>query len=477
MAHWNDSPLWRGMHSVLSNKWTTVVVVLCTALLSGVAIAEADALWQTQLGMDILNGGPIIAPDKYSWTASGTEYLSNSWLWNVLLALVYLAAGDWGIAGLGVLCVFAVAFFLVATLRAKGLPWWACTISLLVFSTFSRPWLNPRPQMADYVLIAFFIWLCVTKTKSMTGRIIPVLSGVGMVMLWNNLHLTGMVGAVLMAGIVFMTFTGITLLRRFAYALCMAILGLLACIVTPYGVEGLLKPLTTAGASMGIVSEWYSPWTFHDLPHFLSVGLILCFVPVAIWLLRGRRWLEATFIIGLIGVASYQNRWVPFLGLAGLLWLGEWLVAISPRIAPNVKKLTVFVLATVLLPSVAVSLLAFLPVSKVDNTEYGVETVRALPEGCKLLNAHEMGGPLILFRPDVKVSFDGRNDMYPAEEFYQQNHVMFGRDTDFSLAWIEDNGINCVLANEYTTIQGHLLPTGDWEVAMVDGTIELLLKK
>lgn len=477
MARRDDSSVRYWLHAAVSSRWTTWVAVVSAALLSFAVIAEPDSLWQTRLGLDFLAGGPLIAQDKYSWTASGEEYLSNSWLWNVLLALGYSVAGEAGIAFWAAVPALGIMSLTVLALRNRRVPWWACTVSVLMLSFLIRPWLNARPQIADYLLTALFLYLATRQNVTHRARITVCVTGVALIVLWNNLHLTGLVGALLYAGIVFAFFAGISTVQRIVYAVCMLICGLVVCLVTPYGVDGLLKPLKTAGASMGAISEWFSPWTFYDMAHYLSVVMILLMAVAAYGLFARKRWNELAFLLGLIVVASYQNRWVPLAAIVGIVWVTEWAVSLSGKTPERVKSVAMAALLAFVVPSLAVSLTALSPANKATRAEYGASLVKLLPSGCKMLNLPESGGPILLYRPDVKASMDGRNDFYGIEKYIEQNHVLFTSQDGWAVEWVDEHKINCVIANERrTTLQDRLRETGEWSDIAVDGDFVLMVR-
>lgn len=273
-----------------------------------------------------------------------------------------------------------------------------------------------------------------------------------------------------------MGFRDAKMAQRILYSVSMLILGALACLLTPYGVNGMVKPLTTVSKSVGVISEWASPWTFYGESHFISIGLILVFLFVAFRLWKNSQWLDATFVTGLILVASYQNRWAPFLAVAGALWLGRSIsqITISNSLLKNLSFMT---LAAALVPMIVLSVASFAPGSRIDRAEYGASVVKKVPSSCKLLNSPEMGGPIILLRPDLKVSLDGRNDMYGDVTYIDQNHALLSTKPEVSKKWISENNITCVLANNKMTIQEHLLTTGDWDTKATDGIVDLLVKK
>ena len=61
------------------------------------------------------------------------------------------------------------------------------------------------------------------------------------------------------------------------------------------------------------------------------------------------------------------------------------------------------------------------------SPEFPSVAAAALPGGCRLLNEYNDGGYLILVRPDVPVSQDGRNDLYGPRRLQEQEDVLNDR--------------------------------------------------
>jgi hypothetical protein len=52
----------------------------------------------------------------------------------------------------------------------------------------------------------------------------------------------------------------------------------------------------------------------------------------------------------------------------------------------------------------------------------------ALPSGCRLFSAADIGGPIVLLRPDVSVWADGRADFYGREHLLSTPRVLSGAE-------------------------------------------------
>lgn len=448
MAHRNDSTIWQWLQTALSVKYTTFVVILFTAMIALSSVAEADVLWQTKLGEGILDGGGIVASDTFSWTSQGSEYLSNSWLWNVLLALSYRAFGDIGITLVAFIGVLLINVLFLLTLRKQSYSWRTITIIVLANSVLIYPWLTQRPQLFDYVAVMVFVMML----SYVRNTWILILLTMPLLIAWNNMHLTGLVGVALFAGLLFVK------TRHWIYSLVLIIGGILACSVTPYGLEGLLKPLTTSKTSMGIISEWQSPWLLDSgYVSYFNVVAILFLAFIGFLLYKDKQYLSGVFVTGLVLVGSYQNRWVPFTVLVGIFFIAPYLEKLKP-----VKVLN-FVVMMFLIPLIMIAPLEALSPDKTFNPTIGGKISLSLPENCKLLNSSALGGTVIFHRPDVKVSSDGRNDFYNSIEDMGQYEVLHSDDEQWVDQWLDDNEVTCILSDETRNIH-NVLNMDKWEL-------------
>lgn len=448
MAHRNDSTIWQWLHTVVSLKYTTFAVAVLTALLAMASISEPDILWQEKLGEGILNGGSIVAPDTFSWTAQGQEYLSNSWLWNIVLAFSYNIFGEIGIALVAGIGVLLINLLFVVSLRKCLYSWKTTTIIIISNSLLIYPWLTQRPQLFDYVSIMVFMTLLVYLRNVW----MLILATIPLIILWNNMHLTGLVGVALFSGLIFLK------TRKPFQTVVMLIVGIASCAVTPYGVSGLLKPITTSSTSMGIISEWRSPWLLDSgyVSYFNVLSLIVLFI-CSILLLRNKKYLDAFFVFGLVAVGSYQNRWVPFAVIVGLFFLAPYIEKIKSQ-----KFFDMFV-ASVLTPLLLIAPLEAISPDKTLDPTIGGEIALSLPENCKLLNSSALGGTVIFHRPDVKVSSDGRNDFYNSVEDKGQYKVLHSDDEQWVDNWLDDNNVTCILSDETRNIH-NVLDMDKWKL-------------
>ena len=96
-----------------------------------------------------------------------------------------------------------------------------------------------------------------------------------------------------------------------------------------------------------------------------------------------------------------------------------------------------------------------------EASQFPVVAAEEIPAGCRLLNEYAHGGYLIATRwPEVRVSQDGRNDLYGSERIERQRELLEGD----SLVELEEVGIDCVLADASRPLVEALQASDRWSL-------------
>lgn len=463
------------MKYIKENIWMVAVLiaVISFGLIRSIYISEADVMWQIRSGQDLLKTGIFVQPDGYSWTASGKEYISNSWLWNVIVAVIYQATGFNGIAFFTAFLTSSTLALLVYAMKRSQISWFSILIFISMMGILSGVWLSGRPQICDYFLLAVAIaFLSKINLSKVQGHLLTFGFFAGLLILWSNLHLTGLVGAVCLAALYFLKQTnGTPIFSKQVLAPVLRTIGLLlvlltSCFLTPYGWDGFVKPLITVTSSVGIISEWMSPWTLTMYANTISAVAIFLVVAALVFFRKNLNPAEILLVLGLTGVASWQARWTPFMVIMLCLLFGKAIDAILAKSKIQNSVYAKTAAAALVFTILAFSVTSFIPHSRVDGAQYGFSLLDSIPQNCKIFNEPAMGGPIILMRHDLKVSLDGRNDLYGAEEYLVQNEVAYNKE--YALDWFDKNNIECVLLHKDTDLNSSLAETPQWELKKED---------
>jgi hypothetical protein len=386
---------------------------------------DPDVWWHIKVGATILATRHWPTVDPYSSTVYGAHWIAYQWLGEVIMALF---ANLWGLRGLMALDVILAAaimgaLYALVTLRCGNskAAFIVCSCFLpLVYSSSSL-----RPQMIAYLLLVLTLIILERFRQGHTGALwwLPPLF-----LVWVNTHgifTLGLfaLGVYWAGGLVEIHWAGLesrrwTARERVRLEL-VALLILVALIITPYGTELLLYPLDLASSQqvmMGNIIEW-QPMMFDQPVGKIFLLLLLAFLLAQVTVRP--RWRLGELVLLLAGIAGACLHvrlvliFVPFSApLFGVI-LARWIPPYEP--AKDKPALNI-ILMTLILAAV----MGFFPtradLNGIMEKEWPVRAVAYLrqhPAPKPMFNTYGFGGYLIWQMSDVnKVFIDGRADIY-----------------------------------------------------------------
>lgn len=381
------------------------------ALLRAGQLSESDTFWQIRAGQLTLDLGAIPRVDNLSWTAAGEPWTLNSWAFNVLLAGVHQLGGLPAVALLGAaLAAVAVGAVLLLARRLGASPVTSAVVVALATAVLIG-WLSVRPQLIDYLAVPVLVLLL--RRIATAPRPLPAVVGaLGLTLVWVNLHAAGLLGTGVAAA------AGLVLLvpaasRRRGWLLLGTAVGMAALtLATPYG-PGIYEQATTVrGASAGLVLEW----TAINVTDLSQVVMLLAGVGAIVVAVRAR---EPVLVAALAVTAVAGLFAIRFLPILLLLAIPALALAASrrpildylwSRRAVTIPAAIVWVLVAGWLAAPALGHLG-----RPDPARYSPVAIEAIPAGCRVVNSYDVGGYLVLLRPDVLDSIDSRNDLFGAD--------------------------------------------------------------
>jgi hypothetical protein len=168
----------------IAELWTFLGFALPALAALLVPMPAVDLAYQLRAGSEILATGAIPTVDTWTFTAAGQPWLDQQWGAQVLLSLVFQAAGWTGLAILRATLVGATFALIQLTLRSLGCA--ARPAALLALGSFAvaAPALALRPQLFAIVLFAASM-LVVADRRAHPRRLwlLPIFA-----VLWANLH-------------------------------------------------------------------------------------------------------------------------------------------------------------------------------------------------------------------------------------------------------------------------------------------------
>jgi hypothetical protein len=299
---------------------------------------DPDAWWHIAIGESIAETGAIPATEPFSWLTVGGPFVAHSWLWDVLLAGAWRAAGATG-TSLLVLPVTALVVWLLwqlARVAAPTIPPLGRAGLVLAAVVVTLPTWAPRAQTLDVAFVLATVLVLARYLHSGSTRGLVALPLVGL--LWANLHGSAILALPASVAIALVALpVGVrweAWPRRAVGPLLLAgLAGVIATVVNPYGARLLVYPFdrSVASAFSPAIVEWGSP--------DFGSGELVAFRLLLAGLLLGAVWLPARardpfLLLSATGWTFAALGSVRFLAIGGPLLV----VALAPAIGPAVAR-------------------------------------------------------------------------------------------------------------------------------------------
>ena len=456
-----QSPLTKALS--LLDKTSLILVAAFLGLLATRGLSDPDYFWHLKTGEFIVNYGTLPDGDIFSHVRFGQQWVLHEWLFEVILYSVYAIGGEFAVtlmtASLGMLAILIVAR---CALRVTGNQAAVFIAAALAFAAFAGA-IVPRPQLISYCLAAYYLSALI-EFKYRRANVSTLWIPLAMVV-WVNAHGGFLVGVAFL-----FAFTGCEWLHAWfwgAYAdsadrsrlrrltrVCG--LTLAATMANPDFIWHWTYPIMVLGMKANaVIIEWQSP-NFHvSGPAQAYLLMASVFVLAYVYASRKRDITEigipGLFILnGFISVrhiALASLIAVPFMAMAlhdGILTrLGSWwrdctLARTLDRIPGARHELggREYLVNWTLLLVLAAAFVTLRPAfernkaSQLAST-YPVKAVDyVIEQGIKgrMYNDYNHGGYLIYrLAPQVKVTIDGRADVYGDEFIMDYGVISTGR--------------------------------------------------
>ena len=411
-----------------------VVVAACLSIFWIVvfnprALNDGDTYWHLGAGAWMLDHLKVPHTDPFSFTHAGQPWVPHEWLSEIIMTLVYRAAG-WT----GIVVLFGFATALSMGLLLSRLGRWMGPVALAVTAwlvvgcmwvgLFTRPHLLALPIMV--------LWTGELLDARAAGRA-PPLWLAALLVLWANLHGSFVFGAMVAAPLALEALFEAPLdpWPVFKSWGLFAAACLLAVLLTPNGLHALTYPFQIMSMKTlnGIV-EWMPP-DFRTMSEFQAA--VLATLLVCLW--RGVRvpFFRAVLVLFILHMSLQHQRHMLVLALIAPLFLAEPIGRSFGRQAPRrlgrpLLPAALFALGAL----VMIGVRAADPVARRDAVTTPQTALSHVPTALQahpVLNTYSLGGYLV-FR-GIKPFIDGRADMYGDEFFSRHMRVMRGDAAEF----------------------------------------------
>ncbi len=382
------------------------VVVFAPAVLN-----DGDIYWHIAAGRWMIDNQAVLRIDPFSYTFAGHPWQNHEWLSEIAMALVYIGAG-WS----GVVLLFGAAAALTAGLLVRHLSRRLDGLSLIVTLVLSLACivgsLLARPYLLALPLLE--MWTAELVVAREEGRA-PSWKLLPLMVLWANLHASFLIGLLLLAALALeVVWQGSQKRANALRDWCLfGGLALLAALITPHGIYGLILPFKLVAApSLQEIGEW-APMNFQL---FLPLGFA---VAAALYVLLSRgamvKPLRIAVLLGLLYLSLIHLRHHALIAIVGPLILAEPLgraLQTVPRNEKNHYDLIIGLVSAVFFITL-ITLRLLLPLERGDDSTTPATALAQMPTSLlhsPTFNDYTFGGYLIF--NDVRPFIDSRSELY-----------------------------------------------------------------
>ena len=246
--------------------------------------SDFDWGWHYRYGEYFFTHHQILRHDIFSWTMPGYEWVNHSWLYDLVLYVLYTRTGFIGLSVAGAL-IGVITFRLC--IHRVHLAFWQIAVLAMFFAALTKDILiqGIRTQVVGLLLLAILGDLLLRQRD---GRTWPYLALPPLFCLWANLHGSFLLGLVVVGVFVgweaiSTSLRGASLPRRWFYFAASLVASFAATLINPFTYGVYLEARRHFGnPHLTYVIEWLPP-NFSELVGmvFITYTLLVAYGGVA----------------------------------------------------------------------------------------------------------------------------------------------------------------------------------------------------
>lgn len=380
------------------------------------ALRDGDTGWHLATGAWIVAHAAVPTTDPFSYTALGRPWVAHEWLSELAMYGAW-AAGGWS----GLIALFGVAlaalFAIVARYLQRWLPTGAVVLALLVLAAAILPSLLARPHMLALPILAGWN---VALLDAREAGCAPPLWLAAVMLLWANAHGSFVFGLALIGVFALEALIAAAPAQRRDTIVkwgAFGILSLVASLLTPSGLHGLLFPFYVSNLEL---LPYINEWQAVDFKHWSGFEIVLLGTLLVLFLRPTRiPPIRLILLLYVLHLTFQHIRQDIVLAVVGVLILAEpigraWLTkATLPHPPQPWRSASGFI---AMLAVVAVALTGYrltVPLVRDERAGVPVQALAHLPPELRnrpVFNEYGFGGALIF--AGIRPYIDGRSDMY-----------------------------------------------------------------
>jgi len=296
-------------------------------------LADPDTYWHIALGRWIIAHRTVPHSDMFSFSMPAAPFTPPEWLAEVGIAWLYDHFGWAALVAATALSVAAALTILLRALLRSLAPAYALIATVLA-ALLVLPHLLTRPHIFTLPIL---VWWAAALIDARREERPPPLWLVPLMTLWANLHSSYIFGlglAALLAGEALLSTRDrparLGALRGWGVFVGLA---LVAALITPFGLDGLLLPVRlTTMSTLGLIKEWQSPNFQQFQPLEVWLMVLLLGALAGGWRLPPTRIL---IVLLLVHMALRHGRYGELPGFIGPLLMAP---ALGPQLAARTGR-------------------------------------------------------------------------------------------------------------------------------------------
>jgi hypothetical protein len=286
-------------------------IMLAVLMLFMEGFQDPDFWWHLRVGRWMAENGKLPSVDLFTFTVPDHVWTDHEYLTEVLMWLIYSAAGTVGLAIVFGLITWAGFWLMYRQVRRR--PFVIVGLGLALGALAGWPIWGPRAQMITFALSCLELyWLHgYLSGRSRALNYFPVVMAV-----WANLHGGWVIGFVWLGVALVAELVGWAWDRsnpahkpHVRFLAIVSAVSLVAVLATPHGFSLYLYPFQTQGsvAQQKLIVEWFSP-DFHQI--YLRPFEAMVFIVIGGFALRRPTLYQFLLVVAGLGLALQSVRHV-----------------------------------------------------------------------------------------------------------------------------------------------------------------------
>jgi hypothetical protein len=432
-----------------------IIPLFLVALIAAGEIRDNSFLWHVRAGAEQLARERVLSLDPFSFTTVGVPWRTQSWLMELVYANAERVWDGLAWANIMVFVLGCVTAGLIGLSIYRGVRSPVATgFAMIVTVWLGGPFLQPRPVLASYLLLAALVVVLQNR-----DRILWI--AVPIIWIWAGVHGTWILGGALL----FLEWLRTSDVRVFKAGIA----ALVSTVLTAHGlgVWQILIDFASARDALALMEEWAVP----DFGNIVQAPYLILIAGVIVAGVRGRLKPKDLIVILPFLFFGMTSRRAIF---PAAIVLAPWAaLAIPPMRVPASSlstRMAGVVVATIALATLVP--LASMPLGVLDE-RFPTPEIQAAIRDLDPFHDAAVGGFLIYAEwPERLVYLDDRAELYGAERLLEYGAATDGQYEEVFARY----GFNAALTRNEWPLRDVLEEDG-WRVVAEDETFTVLVSE